>query len=46
MKNWRSLPMSSMPFDKLSPLVFSDAVDAIARIWLRVWRKYNGWKSP
>ncbi len=45
MKQWQSLPGSSMPLDKLSPLVFSEAIDAIARVWLRVWRRYSDWKK-
>lgn len=43
--NWQSLPGQRFPFDELSFLVLSDAVDAIARIWLRVWRRYMQWKE-
>lgn len=45
MKHWQSLPGSSIPLDKLSTIVFSEAIDAIARVWLRVWRRYNKWKK-
>jgi hypothetical protein len=30
-------------FDKYSKMIFGDAIDAIARIWLRVWIKYRKW---
>ena len=30
-------------FDKYSEMIFGDAIDSIARIWLRVWIKYRKW---
>ena len=39
--NWRS--SGSIPFNELSVAVFSDAIDSIARIWFRVWRRYEKW---
>jgi hypothetical protein len=45
MKQWQSLPGSTLPLARLSPLVFSEAIDAIARIWLRAWRRYSDWKK-
>lgn len=30
-------------FDKYSKMIFGDAIDSIARIWLRVWIKYKKW---
>jgi hypothetical protein len=45
MKQWQSPPGSSMQLARLSPLVFSEALDAIARVWLRVWRRYSAWKK-
>ena len=30
-------------FDKYSKMIFGDAIDSIARIWLRVWIKYRKW---
>jgi hypothetical protein len=44
MKHWQELPGSSLPYRRLSPLVFSEAIDAIARVWLRVWCRYTDWK--
>jgi hypothetical protein len=42
-RNWKSLPGQLLDFDQLSEVVFSDAVDAIARVWFRVWRRYMKW---
>ena len=44
MKHWQELPGSTLPFRQLSAVVFSDAIDAIARIWLRIWGRYHKWK--
>lgn len=30
-------------FDKYSTMIFNDAIDSIARIWLHVWIKYKDW---
>ncbi len=30
-------------FNKYSKMIFGDAIDSIARIWLRVWIKYKKW---
>jgi hypothetical protein len=43
--NWMSLPEQKYTFDQYSVAVLSDAVDSIARIWLRVWRKYSKWEK-
>lgn len=43
--NWRDLPGHMIDFDQLSLIVFTDAIDAIARVWLRVWRRYLEWKK-
>jgi hypothetical protein len=40
LENWKSL---GLPFDELSVAVLVDAVDSIARIWFRVWRRYEKW---
>jgi hypothetical protein len=42
-ENWQSL--SPMPFEDYSVAVLSDAIDSIARIWLRVWRRYMIWEK-
>ena len=41
-QNWQSL--GSISFKDLSVAVFSDAVDSIARVWFRVWRRYIKWE--
>lgn len=37
-------------FDKYSTMIFGDAIDSLARIWLHVWIKFRDWlynlKSP
>jgi hypothetical protein len=43
--NWRMLPGQTIDFEQLSLIVFTDAIDAIARVWLRVWRRYLEWKK-
>jgi len=40
--NWQSLGLIS--FDDFSVAVLSDAIDSIARVWFRVWRKYLKWE--
>ena len=32
-------------FDTYSTMVFSDAIDAVARIWLHIWIKYRDWNK-
>jgi hypothetical protein len=39
--NWISL--GSISFDDLSVAVLSDAIDSVARVWFRAWRKYLNW---
>ncbi|MCK4622765.1 MAG: hypothetical protein KAT62_11200 [Desulfuromonadales bacterium] len=41
--NWDTLPGQKYTFDQYSVAVLSDAIDSIARVWLRVWRKYMKW---
>jgi hypothetical protein len=43
--NWTSLPGQQLRFEELSEMVLADAIDSIARIWLRVWRKYIKWEK-
>jgi hypothetical protein len=44
-KNFKKLPGQVLDFTRLSEVVFIDAIDAIARIWLHVWRRYLEWKE-
>jgi hypothetical protein len=41
--NWKTLPAQQLDLDRLSEVVFTDAIDAIARVWLRVWTRYEKW---
>ena len=43
LRNWKS--RGNIGFEELSVAVFSDAIDSIARIWFRVWRRYEIWKK-
>jgi len=40
---WSSL--GSISFDDFSEAVLSDAIDSIARVWFRVWRRYMKWEK-
>jgi hypothetical protein len=42
-RNWQAL--GTVAFDKFSVAVFADAIDSIARVWLRVWRRYMKWEK-
>ena len=42
MANWESL--GGISFDECSVAVLSDAIDSIARVWFRVWRRYLKWE--
>ncbi len=44
-QNLQALPGQILDLKQLSVIVFIDAIDAIARIWLRVWRRYLDWKK-
>ncbi len=39
------LPDQTVDFRALSIAALSDAIDSIARVWLRVWRKYLKWNG-
>jgi hypothetical protein len=41
--NWKSL--GTVKFDDVTIGVLSDAIDSIARVWLRVWRRYVVWEK-
>lgn len=43
LNNWQNLPGQSPAFGDLSVMVFTDAIDSIARVWLRTWRRYVKW---
>lgn len=43
MANWQSL--GSVSFEDFSVAVLADAIDSIARVWLRVWRRYAEWEK-
>lgn len=39
---WQS--SNSEKFNDVSVAVFADAIDSIARVWFRAWRRYENWK--
>ena len=39
--NWKNL--GTISFEDMSVAVLSDAIDSIAHVWFRVWRKYRNW---
>jgi hypothetical protein len=41
--NWNTL--GNLSFDNLTVAALSDAIDSIARIWFRIWRKYLKWED-
>jgi hypothetical protein len=41
--DWQSL--GGLPFEELSVAVLADAIDSIARVWFRAWRRYARWKE-
>jgi hypothetical protein len=41
LENWQSLGTISFP--DFSVAVLADAIDSIARVWFRVWRRYENW---
>ena len=41
--DWKSL--GGLSFGKLSVAVLADAIDSIARVWFRAWRRYVGWEE-
>lgn len=43
--NWRNLPGQAVTLDELNVAVLSDAIDSVARIWLRVWRRFGKWED-
>ena len=43
-QNLNALPGQLLDFKRLSVIVFSDAIDAVARVWLRIWRRYLDWQ--
>ncbi len=40
--NWKTLG-GTMTFEKMSVAVLSDAIESIAHVWFRVWRRYREW---
>jgi hypothetical protein len=38
------ITMISMPkFEELSKVILMDAIDSVAKVWLRAWKKYKEW---
>jgi len=44
--NWHALPgQNPSLLDIFSHMVFADTIDSIARVWLRVWKRYKVWEE-
>ena len=43
--NWMVLPGQTINFKDFSTAVLADAIDSVARVWLRVWRRYLSWRK-
>ena len=43
--NWQNLPGQRVSFEQFGVIVLADAIDTIARVWLRVWRRYMKWNQ-
>jgi hypothetical protein len=41
--NWDGL--GTISFDDMSVAVLSDAIESIAHVWFRIWRRYREWAS-
>jgi hypothetical protein len=41
--NWKK--PGNLSLDELSICVLSDAVDSIAYVWLKTWKKFRDWKA-
>ena len=41
--NWNTL--GAVSFEDFSAAALSDAIDSIARVWFRIWRRYKKWES-
>lgn len=39
---WQNLARQSVTAEEMNVAVLSDAIDSVARVWLRVWRRYLG----
>jgi len=42
-KDWKFL--GALSFQELSVAVLADAIDSIARVWFRAWRRYAKWEK-
>ena len=43
--NWKRLPNQKGTFEDFSVFVIADAIDSIAKVWLRIWRRYKKWEK-
>ena len=43
--NWQSLPNQKGTFADFSVIAITDAIDSIAKVWLRIWRRYKKWEK-
>ena len=45
LSQWPASPGQGLPTEALGLAVLTDAVDSIARVWLRIWRRYLQWHA-
>ena len=41
--DWSNIPNQKVGVDELSVIVLSEAIESVARVWLRVWERYKKW---
>jgi hypothetical protein len=41
--DWTTFASPALSFKQFSVIVLADAVDSIARVWFRTWRRYDAW---
>lgn len=42
-ENWSNVAGQNVKFDEMSIISLAEAIESVARIWLRVWARYRKW---
>ena len=42
-ENWDSISEQKVKFHEMSVIALTEAIESVARIWLRVWHRYQAW---
>ncbi len=45
MENLKNLAAPALSINQVSAAVLADAIDSIARVWFRIWRRYEEWEN-